>query len=155
MNVVSVSPEVLFQQVTGKGASGIQGISFQIKCDVDICKDLYANVVASGDPVSAWRGTDGVGSSYEEDHGGFSTWVKTVGMDPHIFICFFVFLSLEKVQSMGRTLTSQKENGTSQSDIPRCKCAQPKWTLKRRSGRNIIHFTADSEIIELMLRTIH
>ena len=34
--------EVLFRQFTGKGASGIHGISFQMKCDVDIWKDLYA-----------------------------------------------------------------------------------------------------------------
>ena len=31
----------------GKGSSGIHGMSFQMKCDVDIRKELYANVVLS------------------------------------------------------------------------------------------------------------
>ena len=40
--------EVLLQpKITGKGASGIRGISFQMKCDGDIRKELYANVVLS------------------------------------------------------------------------------------------------------------
>ena len=44
-------PEVLFQpSFVGKEASGIQDCAFQacMKCDVDIRKDLYANVVLSG-----------------------------------------------------------------------------------------------------------
>merc|ERR1712186_140285 len=44
-------PEVLFQpSFIGKEASGIHDTTFQsiIKCDVDIRKDLYANVVLSG-----------------------------------------------------------------------------------------------------------
>merc|ERR1739846_301963 len=44
-------PEVLFQPtMIGKEASGIHDTSFQsiMKCDVDIRKDLYANVVLSG-----------------------------------------------------------------------------------------------------------
>jgi actin beta/gamma 1 len=44
-------PEVLFQpSFIGKEASGIHDTSFQsiMKCDVDIRKDLYANVVLSG-----------------------------------------------------------------------------------------------------------
>merc|ERR1739846_257762 len=44
-------PEVLFQpSMIGKEASGIHDTSFQsiMKCDVDIRKDLYANVVLSG-----------------------------------------------------------------------------------------------------------
>jgi len=44
-------PEVLFQpSFVGKEASGIHDTSFQsiMKCDVDIRKDLYANVVLSG-----------------------------------------------------------------------------------------------------------
>merc|ERR1712232_324159 len=44
-------PEVLFQpSFIGKEASGIHDTSFQsiVKCDVDIRKDLYANVVLSG-----------------------------------------------------------------------------------------------------------
>ena len=44
-------PEVLFQpSFVGKEASGIHDTTFQsiMKCDVDICKDLYANVVLSG-----------------------------------------------------------------------------------------------------------
>ena len=44
-------PEVLFQpSFVGKEASGIHDTTFQsiMKCDVDIRKDLYANVVLSG-----------------------------------------------------------------------------------------------------------
>mmetsp|Transcript_10351 Transcript_10351/g.8808 ORF Transcript_10351/g.8808 Transcript_10351/m.8808 type:complete len:114 (-) Transcript_10351:16-357(-) len=44
-------PEVLFQpNFIGKEASGIHDTTFQsiMKCDVDIRKDLYANVVLSG-----------------------------------------------------------------------------------------------------------
>merc|ERR1712039_725462 len=44
-------PEVLFQpSIVGKEASGIHDTTFQsiMKCDVDIRKDLYANVVLSG-----------------------------------------------------------------------------------------------------------
>jgi actin beta/gamma 1 len=44
-------PEVLFQpSFIGKDASGIHDTTFQsiMKCDVDIRKDLYANVVLSG-----------------------------------------------------------------------------------------------------------
>jgi len=56
-NVITVGnerfrcPEVLFQpSFIGKEASGIHDTSFQtiMKCDVDIRKDLYANVVLSG-----------------------------------------------------------------------------------------------------------
>jgi len=45
------SPEVLFQpSLIGKEASGIHDCTFQtiMKCDVDIRRDLYANVVLSG-----------------------------------------------------------------------------------------------------------
>ena len=44
-------PECLFQpSIVGKEASGIHDTTFQsvMKCDVDIRKDLYANVVLSG-----------------------------------------------------------------------------------------------------------
>jgi len=44
-------PEVLFQpSLIGKEASGIHDCTFQtiMKCDVDIRKDLYANIVMSG-----------------------------------------------------------------------------------------------------------
>merc|ERR1719183_2051197 len=44
-------PETLFQpSFIGKEASGIHDLTFQsiMKCDVDIRKDLYANVVLSG-----------------------------------------------------------------------------------------------------------
>merc|ERR1712032_665347 len=44
-------PEVLFQpSFIGKEASGIHDTTFQsiMKCDVDIRKDLYSNVVLSG-----------------------------------------------------------------------------------------------------------
>merc|ERR1712224_599254 len=44
-------PEVLFQpSLIGKEASGIHDITFQsiMKCDVDIRRDLYANIVLSG-----------------------------------------------------------------------------------------------------------
>merc|ERR1712178_519231 len=44
-------PEVLFQPtMLGKESSGIHDTTFQsiMKCDVDIRKDLYANVVLSG-----------------------------------------------------------------------------------------------------------
>merc|ERR1711972_571998 len=44
-------PEVLFQpSFIGKEANGIHNTTFQsiMKCDVDIRKDLYANVVLSG-----------------------------------------------------------------------------------------------------------
>jgi len=44
-------PEVLFQpSFVGKEASGIHDTTFQsiMKCDVDIRKDLYANIVLSG-----------------------------------------------------------------------------------------------------------
>merc|ERR1711906_9788 len=56
-NVITVGnerfrcPEVLFQpSLIGKEASGIHDTTFQtiMKCDVDIRKDLYANVVLSG-----------------------------------------------------------------------------------------------------------
>jgi len=56
-NVISVGnerfrcPEVLFQpSFIGKEASGIHDCTFQtiMKCDVDIRKDLYANIVLSG-----------------------------------------------------------------------------------------------------------
>ena len=46
-----VAPEVLFQpSFIGKEASGIHDTTFQsiMKCDVDIRKDLYANIVLSG-----------------------------------------------------------------------------------------------------------
>ena len=45
------TPEVLFQpSFIGKEASGIHDTMFQtiMKCDVDIRKDLYANIVLSG-----------------------------------------------------------------------------------------------------------
>ena len=44
-------PEVLFQpSLIGKEASGIHDCTFQtiMKCDIDIRKDLYANIVMSG-----------------------------------------------------------------------------------------------------------
>ena len=44
-------PEVLFQpSFIGKEASGVHDCTFQtiMKCDVDIRKDLYANIVLSG-----------------------------------------------------------------------------------------------------------
>jgi actin beta/gamma 1 len=44
-------PEVLFQpSLVGKEASGVHDCTFQtiMKCDVDIRKDLYANIVMSG-----------------------------------------------------------------------------------------------------------
>merc|ERR1711985_200997 len=44
-------PEVLFQpSFIGKEANGIHETTFQsiMKCDIDIRKDLYANVVLSG-----------------------------------------------------------------------------------------------------------
>jgi len=56
-NVITVgnerfrTPEVLFQpSLIGKEASGIHDCTFQtiMKCDVDIRKDLYANIVLSG-----------------------------------------------------------------------------------------------------------
>jgi len=56
-NVIAVGserfrcPEVLFQpSFVGKEASGVHDTTFQsiMKCDVDIRKDLYANVVLSG-----------------------------------------------------------------------------------------------------------
>ena len=68
---------------------------------------------------------------------------------------------------MGRTLTSHKEDGTSKPirwlsssnksghPVFRGTSALDRGTLKRKSGRNTIHFTADSGNIELMLRTIH
>jgi len=45
------TPEVLFQpSLIGKEASGVHDCTFQtiMKCDVDIRKDLYANIVLSG-----------------------------------------------------------------------------------------------------------
>ena len=43
--------QVLFQpKFTGKGASGIHGISVQMNCDLDIRKFLDATVVWSGFP---------------------------------------------------------------------------------------------------------
>ncbi|KAJ0398084.1 hypothetical protein P43SY_001174 [Pythium insidiosum] len=45
------TPEVLFQpSMIGKEASGIHDCTFQtiMKCDVDIRKDLYCNIVLSG-----------------------------------------------------------------------------------------------------------
>ncbi len=45
------TPEVLFQpSLIGKEASGIHDCTFQtiMKCDVDIRKDLYQNIVMSG-----------------------------------------------------------------------------------------------------------
>ena len=45
------TPEVLFQpSLIGKEASGIHDCTFQtiMKCDVDIRKDLYQNIVLSG-----------------------------------------------------------------------------------------------------------
>ena len=56
-----------------------------------------------------------------------------------------------KKSGIGRTLTNHKEDGISK---PRTS-ALSRGTLKRKSGRNTIHFTADSENIEFMLRTIH
>ena len=68
---------------------------------------------------------------------------------------------------MGRMLTNSKENGTaSQSDVDQIQQsghlpyseAQVRFgreVLKRKSGRNTVHLTADSGNIELMLRTIH
>jgi len=56
-NVISIGnerfrcPEVLFQpSLIGKEASGIHDCTFQtiMKCDVDIRRDLYANIVMSG-----------------------------------------------------------------------------------------------------------
>merc|ERR1711968_108082 len=56
-NVISIGnerfrcPEVLFQPgLIGKEASGVHDTMFQtiMKCDVDIRKDLYANIVLSG-----------------------------------------------------------------------------------------------------------
>merc|ERR1712003_69799 len=56
-NVITVGnerfrcPEVLFQpSFIGKEASGVDQTMFQtiMKCDVDIRKDLYANIVMSG-----------------------------------------------------------------------------------------------------------
>merc|ERR1739844_113146 len=56
-NVITVGnerfrcPEVLFQpSFIGKEASGVHDTMFQtiMKCDVDIRKDLYANIVMSG-----------------------------------------------------------------------------------------------------------
>ena len=48
--------KVLFQpSFTGEGASGIHVISFQTKCDFDIRKNLYANVVSSGGTVMFQR----------------------------------------------------------------------------------------------------
>merc|ERR1712151_962055 len=56
-NVITVgnerfrTPEVLFQpSFIGKEASGIHDCTFQtiMKCDVDIRKDLYSNIVLSG-----------------------------------------------------------------------------------------------------------
>jgi len=44
-------PEVLFQpSLVGKEASGIHDITFQsiMKCDVDVRRDLYSNIVLSG-----------------------------------------------------------------------------------------------------------
>ena len=67
----------------------------------------------------------------------------------------------------GRTLTSQKEDGTSKANqmiaqfqqnghpVFRGASALDRGTLKRKSGRNTVHFTAESGNIELMLRTIH
>ena len=46
-------PEALFQpSFVGKRASGLHDMTFQsiTKCDVDIRKDLYSNVVLSGSP---------------------------------------------------------------------------------------------------------
>jgi len=44
------NPQKKTQHQTGKEASGIHDTTFQsiMKCDVDIRKDLYANVVLSG-----------------------------------------------------------------------------------------------------------
>jgi len=54
-------PEVLFQpSFVGKEASGIHDTSFQsiMKCDVDIRKDLYANVVTNWDDMEKiWHHT--------------------------------------------------------------------------------------------------
>ncbi len=50
-NVYYRCPEVLFQpSLIGKEASGIHDCTFQtiMKCDVDIRRDLYANIVMSG-----------------------------------------------------------------------------------------------------------
>ena len=43
--------ELLQPSVTGKGVSGIHDTSLQTKCDVDIRKNLYANIVSSGGTV--------------------------------------------------------------------------------------------------------
>ena len=61
--------------------------STAVLCDVDICKDQYANVVAAG----------GMASFHDEGHGGCSTRVKALGMDedPHCLLStHFSFLNL-------------------------------------------------------------
>ena len=68
--------EVLLHPIfIGKGVSGFHDTSFQfiVKCDVDIRKELYANVVSSGG-TTMFQGivermtkeTDGVGSIHDE-----------------------------------------------------------------------------------------
>merc|ERR1712014_441659 len=71
-------PEVLFQpSFIGKEASGIHDTTFQSirKCDVDIRKDLYSNVVLSGGTTmfrhrrAHDQGTHGLGALHDEDQG--------------------------------------------------------------------------------------
>merc|ERR1712187_1032834 len=83
-------PEVLFQpSFIGKEASSIHDTTFQsiMKCDVDIRKDLYANVVLSGhhDVLGHWRahdeGAHGLGTLHDEDQGRGASRAKVLGVD--------------------------------------------------------------------------
>merc|ERR1719150_1413635 len=68
-------PEVLFKpQTIGQEADGIHNLLYQsvMKCDVDIRKDLYANVVLSGGSSSIREKQTGAKRVYIENvHGPF------------------------------------------------------------------------------------
>merc|ERR1712205_262154 len=86
-------PEVLFQpSFIGKEASGIHDTSFQtiMKCDVDIRKDLYANVVVGrhddvpGDRRADDEGAHGAGAVDDEDQGHRAVGAQVLCVDRRV-----------------------------------------------------------------------
>ncbi|CAE8629267.1 unnamed protein product, partial [Polarella glacialis] len=135
-------PEVLFQpSFVGKEASGIHDTTFQsiMKCDVDIRKDLYANIVLSGGTTMF----QGIGERMTKELTALapSTMKIKVIAPPErkysVWIGGSILSSLSTFQQMWISKGEYDESGWFPSDVHvsvLCDCLDDWWTRKPAVG---------------------
>ena len=105
-------PEALFQpSFLGMESCGIHETTFNsiMKCDVDICKDLYSNTVLSGSTTvysGLHRGQDAEGDhhpgpQHDEDQDHCSSRAQVLRVDRHLYPGLSVHLPADMDQQAG------------------------------------------------------